>query len=273
MQHENARAISSNVTRNQDQSLLLIDGMSVIRRVYEANDEKDPTQKAAIAMRNAFSSLRNILEMRPHTHALLAIDYGGETWRHRLYGPYKDNRPPTPPELRAALPALLERVKRELNLFSLAVPDVEADDTIATCVRRWLESGGTEVTIITTDKDLTWLVAHGAKIWNYFEKSWRDQQWCLDKFGIYPDQVLDYLALIGDGTDGIPGLHKCGPVTATKWLKEYGNFQGVIDNADKITGKIGERLRADIELVKLCRRLTSLHSAVKCGITWGQLKR
>lgn len=258
---------------DEDLTLLLIDGMNVIRRVYEANDEDTPEKKTVVALRSAFASIRNILNQHPHTHALLAIDHGGETWRHRMYPQYKANRDPMPTELRAALPAFLEKLKEELGLFSLSIPDVEADDVIATCVRRWTESGRGEVIVVSTDKDLTWLISHGAKIRNYFDKSWRTDDWCVQKFGVHAGQVLDFLALTGDTVDGIPGLSGCGPKTAAKWLEEYGNLQGIYDNLDKIGGKIGQKLRDNIDDVKLSRKLTMLHSGVKCGITWGDLRR
>lgn len=258
---------------DEELTLLLIDGMNVIRRVYEANDEDTPEKKTVVALRSAFASIRNILKESPHTHALLAIDHGGDTWRHRLYSQYKENRGPMPTELRAAIPAFLKKLKDELGLFSLSIPDVEADDVIATCVRKWTEDERGEVIVVSTDKDLTWLIAHGAKIRNYFDKSWRTDEWCMQKFGVHCGQMLDFLALMGDKVDGIPGLKGCGPKTAAKWLAQYGNLQGIYDNLDKIEGKIGQTLRDNIEDVKLSRKLTLLHSSVKCGIKWGDLRR
>jgi 5'-3' exonuclease len=256
-----------------EQTLLLIDGMSTIRRVYEANDETDPVKKVQKAMHSSYASIRNALEEHPHTHALIAIDHGGETWRHRLFAEYKANRDPMPPELRAAIPDLLKKLRENLSLFSLSIPGVEADDVIATCVRRWLEGKKGKVVVISTDKDLVWLAAHGARVWHHFDRVWRDEEWCLNKFGVYPGQILDFLALIGDTSDNIPGLYRCGAKTAAKWLGEYHTLAGVLENADKIPGKIGQKLRDDIEIVKLSRKLTMLHSAVKCGITWGDLRR
>jgi DNA polymerase-1 len=95
----------------------------------------------------------------------------------------------------------------------------------------------------------------------------------MQKFGVHCGQVLDFLALMGDKVDGIPGLKGCGPKTAAKWLTQYGNLQGIYDNLDKIEGKIGQTLRDNIEDVKISRKLTLLHSSVKCGITWGDLRR
>jgi protein Xni len=133
--------------------LLAIDGLNIVRRVYEASPEPDSDLKASIALRHAFSSFRNVLEAHAPTHVLAAFDYGGPTWRHALYPRYREGRAPMPSDLRKALPEFHERL-RAAGLHVLMLPEVEADDVIATGVMRWLSEGRGEAVVATTDKDL-----------------------------------------------------------------------------------------------------------------------
>jgi DNA polymerase-1 len=182
--------------------LLAIDGLNIVRRVYEASPEPDSDLKASIALRHALSSFRNLLEAHAPTHVLAAFDHGGHNWRHALYPRYREGRAPMPSYLRDALPDFLERL-REVGLHPLAVPEVEADDVIATGVLRWLSEGRGEAIVATTDKDLHELIAHGALVWDHFKGEWHDDAWVRNRFGVAPERMHDLLALMGDPTDGV----------------------------------------------------------------------
>jgi 5'-3' exonuclease len=263
-----------------DATLLLIDGTAIIRRVYEANAKKNPNHSgerlADHAFSSALSSFRIGMEEVGHfTHALAPFDHQGKNWRHRQFPPYKEGRKPMSPELRERIPEFRAALKSQLGLHSIEHPGVESDDVIGTCTRRWFETtkGKGKVKIIAHDKDMLWLMAHGAMIYHYFDHVWRDRAYVQERFfGIEPGQVLDYLALMGDKTDNVPGIDLCGQKTAAAWLIEYGNLEGVIANRDKIPGAVGKNLRANIELLRLARRLVSLASNVPLGLTWKELR-
>jgi DNA polymerase-1 len=251
-----------------EQSLLLLDGHSIVRRVYEArkaNNPKGQDEQTIVesSMYSALMSIQRALDEHPTTHGLAVFDYGGENWRHRIYPEYKANREPTTPEFKAGVHTLRTRINRTLGLCETAIEDAEADDVITTVTRRWDYRG--PVTLLTTDKDLTWLVAHGVRIWNHFEGHWRDAEWCMRKMGVEPYQVLDYLALVGDKTDNVPGLHGCGPKTAAAWLEQYGTLENIIANADVIPGALGTKLKLGMDRLLMSRKLVSLASNINCG--------
>lgn len=251
--------------------LLLIDGMNVVRRVYEAQPTEDSPEKAQGAMRSALGSFRRALRTHSPTHVLAAFDYGGPTWRHALLPEYHANRKPMPEPLKEALPGFYEEL-RELGVPSLSLPEVEADDVIATAALTWLSRGHGEVIILSTDKDLASLVAQGAQVWNHFDRSWRDEAWIQKKFGVAAAQLQDFLALTGDATDNVPGVPGVGPKTAAKWLCEYGSLEGLIEKADTVKGKIGERLRANFDTLELARQLVAFKTDITLGLTWNALR-
>lgn len=254
------------------QRLLLIDGLNIVRRVFEANPEKDLGKKVEGAVKNSFGSFRNALsEMKP-THVLAAFDYGGQTWRHRLYTEYRATRKPMPQELRDALPGLYDQLADRLGITSVSIPDVEAEDVIAACYGRWASAGKGPAVVMSTDKDLAWLMSQGALIRDHFTSEWRNAEWSERKFGIPPARILDYLALMGDDVDGVPGLEGVGKVTAAKWLVTYGSLEAVLENADTIKGKVGDKLRENMDIVRLSRQLVSLKTDIQCGVTWNTLR-
>lgn len=236
--------------------LLLIDALNVARRVYEANPMPDSPEKMQGVSRATTSSFQRALKEHQPTHLLIAVDAGGKTWRHELFPAYKEGRTPMPEELRAELDRLWEafqlkgwKVKKQSGL--------EADDTLASAAGLALAQGF-EVVVLSTDKDLTHLIHLGAKVYNHFDASWRDATWCEKKMGVPPALVLDWLALTGDSSDGIPGVPGVGPKTAAKLLLEHKSLEGVILSAHLVKGKVGESLRANIPTLRLSRQLTSL---------------
>ncbi|MES2902219.1 MAG: 5'-3' exonuclease H3TH domain-containing protein [Pseudomonadota bacterium] len=250
--------------------LLAIDGLNIVRRVYEASPEPESDEKAAIALRHALSSFRKLLATHSPTHVLAAFDFGGNTWRHDLYPRYREQRAPMPSCLRNALPDFHARLAAE-GLHILMLPEVEADDVIATGVLRWLAEGRGEAIVATTDKDLHVLIAHGALVWDHFKGEWHDDAWVRNKFGVPPELLVDLLALMGDVTDGVPGVSKVGMKTAAKLLNAYGNLDAVMAGAGILKTPIGERLRAEREILYLSRQLVQLKHDVRLGVTWNML--
>lgn len=250
--------------------LLAIDGLNIVRRVYEASPEPDSAEKAETALRHALSSFRKLLSTHAPTHVLPAFDFGGTTWRHAIYPRYREQRAPMPSFLREALPGFHEKLAGE-GLHVVMLPDVEADDVIGTCVLRWLAEGRGDAIVASTDKDLHCLIANGALVWDHFKNEWHDDAWVRNRFGVAPELLVDLLALMGDVTDGVPGVSKVGMKTAAKLLNAYGDLDAVMAGAGILKTPIGERLRAEREILYLSRQLVRLKSDVKLGVTWNML--
>ncbi|WP_426116582.1 5'-3' exonuclease [Massilia sp. PWRC2] len=250
--------------------LLAIDGLNIVRRVYEASAEPDSMEKASIALRHALSSFRRLLETHQPSHVLAAFDHGGPTWRHALYPRYREQRAPMPACLRDALPGFHEKLAAA-GMHVLSVPEVEADDVIGTGVLRWLSEGRGAAIVATTDKDLHCLIAHGALVWDHFKNEWHDDAWVRGRFGVAPELLPDLLALMGDVTDGVPGVSKVGMKTAAKLLNAYGDVDAVLAGAGILKTPIGERLRAERDILMVSRQLVRLKTDVPLGVTWNML--
>jgi DNA polymerase-1 len=250
--------------------LLAIDGLNIVRRVYEASPEPDSAEKADIALRHALSSFRNLINDHLPTHVLPAFDFGGATWRHALYPRYREGRAPMPGFLRERLPDFY-RTLAGFGLHVVTIPEVEADDVIGTGVMRWLAEGRGDAVVASTDKDLHGLIAHGALVWDHFKGEWHDTVWVENKFGVPPALLPDLLALMGDVTDSIPGVSKVGLKTAAKLLRTYGNLDAVMAGAGILKDGLGERLRKEREILYLSRQLVALKTDVRLGVTWNML--
>ncbi len=247
--------------------LILIDGSSYLYRAFHAlppltNTHGEPTG----ALFGVVNMLRATLKARPDYVAFVS-DAPGPTFRDALYDQYKANRPPMPDDLGAQVEPMLAIVSA-LGFPILRVEGVEADDVIGTLTEQ-AHAQGIEVEISTGDKDLAQLVRPGITLVNTMTNTTMDDAGVMEKFGVRPDQIIDYLALVGDSVDNVPGVPKCGPKTAAKWLAEYGSLDGVIANADKIGGKIGESLRAALPQLPLSRELVSirLNVPLELGVT------
>lgn len=251
--------------------LLTIDGLNIVRRVYEASPEEDSPDKAAAALRHSLSSFRKLLATHQPTHVLAAFDFGGPTWRHDLYEKYRENRQPMPVVLKERLAEFYDDLSG-MGLRVVSIPAVEADDVIATAVLRWLRENRGEAIVASTDKDLHVLIAHGALVWDHFKGEWRDREWVKNKFGVYPEALADLLALMGDVADGIPGVSKIGAKTAAKLLQAYGTLDQVMAGAGILKTTLGERLRKEAELARVSRRLVELKTDVQLGVSWKMLE-
>lgn len=251
-------------------TLLIVDAMCVIRRIYEGVPVAEPVGKAQGAMKAAASSIMKTLRVLEPTHFLMAMDTHGRNWRHELYAEYKAHRAPTPPALVDAIPGLLEQLD-SYGLRSVSKAGFEADDIINTAAMKAIHSG-MRVIVDSTDKDFLKLLSSGVEIWDHFGRTWRDEDYCSNKFGVSSDQITDYLALAGDEDDGIPGIDGVGPKTASSLLREFGNLDQVILNAPSLPGKMGEKVRAGIESAKLSYRLAVMCDQVPLEINASDLR-
>jgi len=241
--------------------LVLIDGYNYLYRAFHAlpplsNAAGEPTG----ALFGIVNMLRGHLKEKPDYIAFV-MDAPGRTFRDDLYADYKAHRPPMPDELRAQVEPMMAIVAA-LGLPVLRVDGVEADDVIGTLAVRGAEAG-IDVTVSSGDKDMAQLVRPHVALVNTMSGGKLDSdEAVMAKFGVRADQIVDYLALMGDAIDNIPGIPKCGPKTAAKWLAEYGSLDGVIANADKVGGKIGEALREALPRLPLNRVLTTIKTDV-----------
>lgn len=256
---------------NPQPTLLAIDGLNIVRRVYEASTEPDSAEKADAALRHALATFRKLLFKHQPSHVLAAFDAGGPTWRHALYPQYRANRTPMPAELKQRLPEF-HAMLAGIGLRAISVPEVEADDVIGTAVMRWLGERRGEAIVASTDKDLHMLIAHGALLWDSFKGEPHDSSWVEQKFGVPPDMLPDLLALMGDAADNIPGVSKVGIKTAAKLLRGYGSLDAVMAGAGILIGPLGEKLRKDREQAYLSRQLVALKTDVRIGVSWNQLR-
>jgi DNA polymerase-1 len=251
--------------------LLAIDGMHIVRRIYEANDEPEASAKAEAALRHALPSFRRLLATHQPTHVLCAFEFGGHTWRHALHPRYRENHGPLPEELRERLPAFYTQLA-SAGLKVVSVPEVAAKDAIGTTVLRWLQENRGEAVIVSTDKDLHGLIAQGALVWDHFKGEWHGREWVEQKFGVPPERLPDLLALAGDASDNIPGVSKVGAKTAAKLLQSYGSLEQVLAGAGILMNPLGERLRKEREQLELSRKLVALKTDVRLGVSWQVLR-
>lgn len=234
--------------------LVLVDGSSWLFRAYHAlppltNAKGEPTG-AIVGVTKMLLKLQQ--DYRP-AQMVVVFDAPGPTFRHELFADYKAHRPPMPDELRSQIEPL-HQVVEALGLPLLMVPGVEADDVLGSLAMQSEQ----QVIIATSDKDLAQLVNERIQLIDTMSNRQLDPAGVVEKFGVTPAQIIDFLALTGDSSDNIPGVPKCGPKTAAKWLAEYETLDRLIQNAGEIGGKIGESLRASLEQLPLSRELTRI---------------
>ncbi|MBI1731341.1 MAG: DNA polymerase I [Gammaproteobacteria bacterium] len=242
--------------------LVLVDGSYYLFRAFFAlkdrlsNSAGEPTG----AMFGVMNMLRKLLaDQRPDYFAVV-FDPKGDTFRNEMYAAYKANRPAIDPDLAAQI-APLQEIIAALGLPLLVIDGVEADDVIATLARRAAEHG-IETLISTGDKDLAQIVTDDIRLINTMTGVVLDPAGVKDKYGVAPSQIVDYLTLVGDASDNVPGVTGVGPKTAAKWLAEYGTLDRIVAEADNIRGRIGENLRGAIPLLPLTRQLVTLKTDV-----------
>jgi len=246
---------------SQRERLILVDGSSFLFRAYHAippltNANGEPTN----AIYGVGNMLRKLIADYHSDHISVIFDASGKTFRNELYAQYKAHRPPMPDDLRVQIEPL-HRLIRAMGVPLIIESGVEADDVLGVLAQH-AERQGYDVIISTGDKDMAQLVTEHIILENTMSNSRMDIQGVIDKFGVRPEQIIDYLALIGDTVDNIPGVPKVGPKTAAKWLEQYRTLENLIEHADEISGKIGENLRASLEQLPLSKQLTT----IKCDL-------
>ncbi len=245
--------------------LILVDGSGYLFRAYHAlpkltNSKGEPTG----ALVGVLAMLRKLIEQHRPDFIGVVFDAAGPTFRDAIYPAYKATRPPMPEDLRAQI-APLQEVIRAMGLPLLIIPKVEADDVIGTLVTS-AAAQGLRTLISTADKDMAQLVDDHVTLVNTMTDTLLDRDGVISKFGVPPERIVDYLSLMGDAADNVPGVSKCGPKTATKWLQDYGDLDGVVANAGRITGKVGENLRAALAQLPLARQLTTIKRDLVLGL-------
>ncbi len=240
---------------------ILVDGSSYLFRAYHAmppltNSDGHPTG----AIRGVINMMRKLQKDYPESPIIVIFDAKGKTFRNDMYPEYKANRPSMPDELRVQIQPIHDIIKA-MGLPLLVIDGVEADDVIGTLAYQATHAKR-DVIISTGDKDMAQLVNEHVSLINTMTDTFMDVEGVIEKFGVRPDQIIDYLSLMGDKVDNIPGVEKCGPKTAVKWLAAYETLQGVIDNAEAVKGKIGENLRSALEFLPLSYELAT----IKCDV-------
>jgi DNA polymerase-1 len=253
-----------------DADLVLIDGSSYLYRAYHAlpklsNSAGEPTG----ALHGVLSMINKLVREQPAERIAVVFDAPGKTFRDEMYAEYKANRPPMPDDLRDQVEPLIDAVKA-MGLPLLRVEGVEADDVIGTLCRRCADEGK-NVLVSTVDKDMAQLVGDNTTLVNTMSGQVLDRDGVKKKFDVFPEQIIDYLALVGDSSDNIPGVPRVGAKTAAKWLNQYPTADAIIENAADIGGKVGESLRENIEQLRLSRELATIRQDVELPATLDEL--
>ena len=256
----------------EHKKLILVDGSSYLFRAFHAlpplmNSKKIPTG----AVKGVINMIRSMVKNNPESNVVIVFDAKGKTFRNELYDAYKAHRPPMPDELKVQI-APIHKIVEAMGLPILIIDGVEADDVIGTLARE-ASAAGISTLISTGDKDLAQLVDDQVSLINTMTNEALDTDGVKSKFGVYPNQIIDYLALVGDSADNIPGVPSVGPKTAVKWLAEHQSISEIIDNASSISGKVGERLRESVEVLLLSYELATIKIDVELKMGVQDLKR
>lgn len=250
--------------------LVLVDGSSYVYRAFHAlppltNSRGEPTG-AVFGVMNML--LKFVKDYQPRCMAVV-FDASGKTFRDDLFAEYKAHRAPMPDDLRSQIGPLLEIIQAQ-GLPILRIEGVEADDVIGTLACRAARAGKS-VLISTSDKDMAQLVDGSVTLINTMSNSVLDRAGVKAKFDVFPEQIIDYLALVGDTSDNIPGIEKVGPKTAAKWLAQYQTLDNLVAHANEISGKVGENLRAGLTTLELSRKLATIHTDLDLPLAHDQL--
>ena len=245
--------------------LILVDGSSYLFRAFHAlpplvSSKGQPTG----AVKGVINMIRSLIKNYEDSNIAIVFDAKGKTFRSDIYTEYKAHRPPMPDELRSQIQPI-HQIIEAMGLPLLIVSDVEADDVIGTLSQQATEIGMPTL-VSTGDKDLAQLVNDKVTLINTMTNELLDTESVEVKFGVGPDRIIDYLALMGDKSDNIPGVPSVGPKTAVKWLQEYGSMEGIIENAEAIGGKVGEKLRENIDLLRLSYELATIKMDVELDV-------
>ena len=253
----------TNPSKMSASPLVLVDGSSYLYRAFHVPNLQKLTSSSGAptgAIHGVLNMVQRLLADYGPDRIAVVFDAPGKTFRDDLYADYKAHRPPMPDELRAQIEPAIAAIAA-LGIRVLRIPKVEADDVIGTLAT--LASGaGMHTVISTTDKDMTQLVSPSVELLNTMDDRRLDERGVRERYGVSPSQMIDYLALVGDSSDNIPGVPGVGPKTAAKWLADYETLDELVRHADEIGGKVGESLRAAIPHLPLYKKLVT----IKCDV-------
>src|SRR6202167_1083473 len=250
--------------------LILVDGSGYLYRAFNAlppltNSKGEPTG----AILGVLNMLNKMIKEESPDRIAVVFDAPGRTFRDDLFEQYKAHRPPMPDDLRSQVQSLYDAVAA-MGVALLRVTGVEADDVIGTLAKQGAASGH-EVLISTGDKDMAQLVGANIGLINTMSNTRLDRAGVKAKFDVFPEQIVDYLALVGDSSDNIPGITGVGPKTAAKWLNQYQTLDALIAHAADISGKVGENLRNELPMLELSRKLATIDTTLALNVTPEQL--
>ena len=255
-----------------DYHLVLVDGSSYLFRAYHAlpdliSSKGQPTG----AIKGTISMIRKLMSDYPDSEVVVVFDAKGKTFRNEIYSEYKANRPAMPEDLKSQI-SIIQEIVLLMGLPMLSISGVEADDVLGTLAAQASERNFSTL-ISTMDKDLAQLVSPSVTLLNTMTGNILDEAGVKKKFGVRPKQMIDYLALVGDSADNIPGVPKCGPKTAVKWLEHYGSLENLLSLAHEIKGKVGENLRESIEFLPMSFDLATIRQDLNLDESLDSLKK
>jgi len=259
-------------TMQNSSPFILVDGSSYLYRAFHAMPNlTNSTGEYTGAVYGVVNMLRKLIKDYDPEYMAVVFDAKGKTFRDDIYKDYKANRPPMPPELSKQIEPLHQLVKA-MGIPILVIKGVEADDVIGTLAKQAAREK-MDTLISTGDKDMAQLVNEHITLIDTMKNAFLDRAGVIEKFGLPPERIIDYLALMGDKSDNIPGVDNVGPKTAAKWLEQYGSLDGVKQHANEIKGKAGDNLRAALDQLPLSHQLATINCDVELGLTPEDLKR
>jgi DNA polymerase-1 len=243
--------------QSDNKPVVIVDGSSYLFRAYHALPElTNANGQSTGAIYGIVNMFKRLMADYADHNIVMVFDAKGKTTRHTYYPDYKANRPAMPEDLASQMPYIYDFIKH-LGFPFIMESGIEADDIIGTLAKRYADKGQ-DVLISTGDKDMAQLVTDQIHLVNTMTDSYLDPAGVAEKFNVTPDKIIDYLALMGDKVDNIPGIPKCGPKTAAKWLNEYGSIENLLTHQDDIKGKIGENLREHAQQLPMSKRLATI---------------
>ena len=261
------------MNQEKQKKLILVDGSSYLFRAYHVPgpDLTSPAGKPTKVIYFVLNMLNKLIKDEQPDRIAVVFDAKGKTFRNDIYPEYKATRPPMPDDLREQIEPLHKIIKAR-GLPLVCIEGVEADDVIGTMSCQATEQGY-QVLISTGDKDMAQLVNENVRLINTMNNHFMDQAAVVDKFQVRADQIIDYLALMGDSSDNIPGVPKVGPKTAAKWIGEYGDLNGVMAHAEEFKGKVGEYLRESLSFLPMSYELATIKLDCDTGVSIDELEQ
>jgi len=261
------------MNQEKQKKLILVDGSSYLFRAYHVPgpDLTSPAGKPTKVIYFVLNMLNKLIKDEQPDLIAVVFDAKGKTFRNDIYPQYKATRPPMPDDLREQIEPLHKIIKAR-GLPLVCIEGVEADDVIGTMSCQATEQGY-QVLISTGDKDMAQLVNENVSLINTMNNHFMDEAAVIDKFQVRADQIIDYLALMGDSSDNIPGVPKVGPKTAAKWIGEYGDLNGVMAHAEEFKGKVGEYLRESLSFLPMSYELATIKLDCDTGVNIDELEQ